>query len=126
MRSQSTLSSARFSCCDGLSWVSDEPVDDMLVRALFVAKDVVFLENLCMNSLSDGSLIRISLGADKEIVSCQAQHVNFVLAVLEVTGQLVDRVCNPYPNQGDRDGQEDEACCSITRAVVLQWWSTFS
>ena len=35
-----------FACvsyCDGFLWVSDEPVDDMVVRALSVAKDVLFL-----------------------------------------------------------------------------------
>ena len=42
MRSQSTPS-ARVSYFDGFSWVSDEPVDDIPVRALSVAKDFVFL-----------------------------------------------------------------------------------
>ena len=54
MRSQSTPSSTRVSYCDGFSWVSDEPVDDMLVTALSVAKDVVFFGGLDMHHLSDG------------------------------------------------------------------------
>ena len=68
MRSPSTPSSARVSDGDGFSWVSDEPVDDMLVRALSVAKDAVFLKDM-------GSQIRISLAANKEVVSWQARLV---------------------------------------------------
>ena len=46
-----------------------EPVEDRLVRALSVAKDVVFLLDLGMHSLSDGSQIRISLTADGLLAS---------------------------------------------------------
>ena len=60
MRSQSTP--ARASYCDGFSWVSDEPVDDMPVRALSVAKDVVFPGDLGMHFPSYGSQSRVFAG----------------------------------------------------------------
>ena len=61
MRSQSTPS-ARASCCDGFSWVSDEPADGMPVRALSVAKDVVFPRDLGLHFPSYGSQSRIFAG----------------------------------------------------------------
>ena len=61
MNSQSAPPSARVSDVDGFSWVSDEPVGDMLVLALSVTEDVVFLGDMGVHSLGDGSRILISL-----------------------------------------------------------------
>ena len=74
VRLQFTHSSARVSFGDGFSCVSDELVDDMRLRTLTFIKDVVFLGDMGVYSLSDGSHICISLAADEKMV-WQAQFV---------------------------------------------------
>ena len=76
MNSQSTPSSARVSDGEGFSWVSDEPVDDMLVRAVLDTEDVVFLGDMGVHSLGNRSRIRISQAADDEIVSWRKPRVH--------------------------------------------------
>ena len=64
MHSQSGPASARVSDGDGSSWVFGEHIGEILVQAVFVAEDVVFLGDIGVHSLGDGSRIRISLAAD--------------------------------------------------------------
>ena len=67
--SQSTPTFVRVSNTDGFTWVIDEPVRDMLGRAVFVTEKDVFLgEHGCVHSRADGSQVRISNVADEETV----------------------------------------------------------
>ena len=81
---------------DGFSWVIDEPVCDILGRAVLVTEDDVFLGDRDVHSCGDGSRVRISQVADDAIVSWREQrfHTNELFSrserisdVFEVTGQ---------------------------------------
>ena len=76
MNSQSAPPSARVSDVDGFSWISDEPVGNMPVRAVSVAEDVVFLGDMGVHSLGGGSRVRISRAEDNEMVSWQERLVH--------------------------------------------------
>ena len=65
--SQSTPPSARVSNIDGVSWVIDELVSDMLGRA--VNENDVFHGDMGVHSRADGSRVRRSEVADEEVVS---------------------------------------------------------
>ena len=86
---------------DGFSWVLDEPVDDMPGRAVSVTEGVVFLGDVGVHSLGDGSRIRILQAADDEIVSWRERRFHAFLAVneilmLKITGQsLLKTIHNP-------------------------------
>ena len=67
--SQSAPPSARVFNVDGFSCVIDEPVRDMLGRAVFVTENDVFLGDVGVRSRADWSRVRISLVADDGIVS---------------------------------------------------------
>ena len=67
--SQSTSPSARVFNDDGFSGIIDDPVRDMLRRAVFVAENDVFLGDMCVHSRVDGSRVRNSQVADEQIVS---------------------------------------------------------
>ena len=58
------------------SWASDKPVDDMLMRAVFVAEGVVLLGDMVVHSLGDGTQVRISPAPDDEMVSGQERFVH--------------------------------------------------
>ena len=75
MNSQSAPLSACASDGDCFSWVSDEPVKDVLVQVFSVAEDVLF-GNMGVHSLGDGSRVRISLATDDEVVSWQERFVH--------------------------------------------------
>ena len=122
MRSQSARPSARVFDVDGFSWVFVEPVGDMLVRALSVAKDVVFLGDMGVHSLRDESHIRISLTADEEMVSrlarlvlarelSRSERFSCARGQRSAGGDSLQPIVEDPEltmRQGDRDGQEDE------------------
>ena len=66
--SQSVSVSGHVSNIDVFSWDIDEPVRDMLGRAVFVPENDVFLDDMDVHSCADGSRVRILHFADDEIV----------------------------------------------------------
>ena len=74
--SQSAPPSARVPNVDGFSWVIDEPVRDMLGRAVFATEDDVFLVDMEVHSRGDGSRVRILQVADDEVVSWRERRVH--------------------------------------------------
>ena len=65
--SQSTPPSGRVSKLMVFSWVIDEPVRDMLGRAVFVTENDVYLGDMGVHSRPDGSRVRMSQVADEDL-----------------------------------------------------------
>ena len=76
MNSQSAPPSARVADVDDFSRVSDEPVGHMSGRVVSVTEEVVFLDDMDVHPLGDGSRIRISLAAHDGMVSWQERLVH--------------------------------------------------
>ena len=124
MNSQSAPPSVCVSDDDCFSWVSGQPVEDVLLRAVSVAEDVLWLGDMDVHCLGDGSRVRISLAADDEWLpgkNASSTHVDCSRAVneglrLAVTGQFLQRhrsqpiAEDPELSKGqcDRDGQQNE------------------
>ena len=72
---QSTPPSARVFKVDGFSWVLDEPVHDILGRAVLATEDDDFLGDVGVHSHGDGSRVRMTHVAEDEVVSLHERRV---------------------------------------------------
>ena len=114
MYSQSAPPSACIS--DGVCFpISDEPVEDVPVRAFYVAHDVVLLRVSRAGPLGDGPRVCISLAADDELISGQERLVH----ARGMFTRSEEESLQPTAENADMSKGQGRARCLTARALVF-------